>query len=150
MSNQENKSEYRNEHETINETVTDNKTEKEVGKQTVKKGKWSVQEVKRLYHETIKGKITVSVLTLVIISLTLLGIISSYLNNSSTNSTLKRNMNATARVSAERVEWEITSYTNLAEDLGMTARLANDEASIEEKKAIVDERVKVKIGRAHV
>ena len=70
MSNQENKSEYRNEHETINETVTDNKTEKEVGKQTVKKGKWSVQEVKRLYHETIKGKITVSVLTLVIISLT--------------------------------------------------------------------------------
>ncbi len=143
MSNQENKSEYRNEHETINETVTDNKTEKEVGKQTVKKGKWSVQEVKRLYHETIKGKITVSVLTLVIISLTLLGIISSYLNNSSTNSTLKRNMNATARVSAERVEWEITSYTNLAEDLGMTARLANDEASIEEKKAIVDERVKV-------
>lgn len=143
MSNEENKSEYRNEHETINETVTDNKTGKVVGKQTAKKGKWSVQEIKRLYHETIKGKITVSVLTLVIISLSLLGIISSYLNNSSTNSTLKRNMNATARVSAERVEWEITSYTNLAEDLGMTARLANDEASIEEKKAIVDERVKV-------
>ena len=112
-------------------------------KQNRAKGKWSIREIKRLYHETIKGKITVSVLALVIISLSLLGIISSVLNNISTNSTLERNMKATARVSAERVEWEITSYKNLAEDLGMTARLANDDASLEDKKAIVDERVKV-------
>ena len=158
MNKDENKSEYSNENVAINVTnseaasenqtaalnVTANGTEKAVRKkQTAKKRKWSVQEIKRLYHETIKGKITVSVLALVIISLSLLGIISSYLNNSSTNSTLKRNMNATARVSAERVEWEITSYKNLAEDLGMTARLANDSASVEDKKAIVDERVKV-------
>lgn len=107
------------------------------------KKRWSIQEVKRLYHETIKGKITVSVLALVISSLALLGIISSVLNNISTNSTLKRNMNATARVSAERVEWEITSYKNLSEDLGMMARLASDSASLEDKKALVDERVKV-------
>ena len=158
MRKDENKSEYGNEMETVNATnnevvsgnetavanVTANGTEKADRKRrTSKKGKWSIQEIKRLYHETIKGKITVSVLALVIISLSLLGIISSYLNNSSTNSTLKRNMNATARVSAERVEWEITSYKNLAEDLGMTARLASDTASVEDKKAIVDERVKV-------
>ena len=158
MNKDENKSEYSNENVAINVTnseaasenqtaalnVTANGTEKAVRKkQTAKKRKWSVQEIKRLYHETIKGKITVSVLALVIISLSLLGIISSYLNNSSTKSTLKRNMNATARVSAERVEWEITSYKNLAEDLGMTARLASDAASVEDKKAIVDERVKV-------
>lgn len=108
-----------------------------------KKGKWSIQELKRVYHETIKGKITVSVLALVIISLSLLGIISSVLNTISTNSTLKRSMTATALVSAERVEWEITSYKNLAEDLGMTARLANDAAELEEKKTIIDNRVKV-------
>lgn len=108
-----------------------------------RKGKWSIGEWKRLYHESIKGKITVSVLALVVISLSVLGIISSVLNNISTNSTLERNMNATARVSAERVEWEITSYKNLAEDLGMTARLANESAELEEKRAIVDERVKV-------
>ena len=153
MNKDENKSEYSNENVAINVTnseaasenqtaalnVTVNGTEKAVRKkQTAKKRKWSVQEIKRLYHETIKGKITVSVLALVIISLSLLGISSSYLNNSSTNSTLKRNMNATARVSAERVEWEITSYKNLAEDLGMTARLASDAASVEDKKAIVE------------
>ena len=100
-----------------------------------RKGKWSIGEWKRLYHESIKGKITVSVLALVVISLSVLGIISSVLNNISTNSTLERNMNATARVSAERVEWEITSYKNLAEDLGMTARLANESAELEEKRA---------------
>ena len=102
-----------------------------------------IQELKRLYHETIKGKITMSVLALVIISLSLLGIISSVLNNHSTNSTLERNMKATARVSAERVEWEITSYKNLAEDLGLMARLANEDVELEEKKALVDERVKL-------
>ena len=59
-----------------------------------------IQEFKRLYHETIKGKITVSVLGLVIISLSLLGIISCVLNSHSTNSTLERNMKATARVCA--------------------------------------------------
>lgn len=102
-----------------------------------------IQELKRLYHETIKGKITVSVLVLVIISLSLLGIISCVLNSHSTNSTLERNMKATAKVSAERVEWEITSYKNLAEDLGLMARLANEEVDIEEKKTLVDERVKL-------
>lgn len=142
MKKEENTSEYKN--ETMKEAAADKQVEKAVKRERkAKKGKFSIQEVKRLYHETIKGKITVSVLALVIISLTLLGIITSFLNYSSTNSTLKRNMNATARVSAERVEWEITSYKNLAEDLGMTARLASDEASVEDKKAIVDERVKV-------
>lgn len=102
-----------------------------------------IQELKRLYHETIKGKITVSVLVLVIISLSLLGIISCVLNSHSTNSTLERNMKATARVCAERVEWEITSYKNLAEDLGLMARLANEEVDVEEKKNLVDERVKL-------
>jgi len=106
-------------------------------------GKLSIREMKRLYHETIKGKITMSVLALVIISLSLLGIITSVLNSHSTNTTLKRSMEATARVSAERVEWEITSYRNLAEDLGLTARLSSDEAGVEEKRTLVDERVEV-------
>lgn len=125
--------------------VMKKKESKKVNKQNQqnKKGKWSIKELKRSYHESIKGKITVSVLALVVISLSLLGIISSVLNNISTNSTLERNMNATARVSAERVEWEINSYRNLAEDLGMTARLANESAKLEEKKAIIDERVEV-------
>ncbi|MCI8495977.1 MAG: HAMP domain-containing protein [Lachnospiraceae bacterium] len=119
------------------------KKEEKTVKQSVGTGKRGIQELRRLYHETIKGKITISVLMLVIISLLLLGIISSVLNNHSTNSTLERSMRATARVSAERVEWEITSYRNIAEDLGMTARLANDTVSAEDKKAIIDERIKV-------
>lgn len=72
---------------------------------TAKKTKsFSIQEIKRLYRETIKGKISTSVLALVIIPLALLGIITSVLNNHSTNSTLERNMVATAKVASERVE----------------------------------------------
>lgn len=111
---------------------------------TAKKTKsFSIQEIKRLYRETIKGKISTSVLALVIIPLALLGIITSVLNNHSTNSTLERNMVATAKVASERVEWEMTSYRNLAEDLGMTVRLARDDVSLEEKQEILDERVQV-------
>ena len=106
-------------------------------------GLFGIRKLKRMYHETIKGKITISVLLLVLVSLSLLGIISSILNNHSTNSTLERSMEATAKVCAERVEWEITSYKNIAEDLGMTARLANDAASTEDKMAIINERVRV-------
>ncbi len=102
----------------------------------------SIQEAKRFYRETIKGKITISVLAMVIIPLALLGIITSVLNNHSTNSTLKRNMAATAKVAAERVEWEMTSYRNLAEDLGVTARLSREDVTLEEKQQILNERVK--------
>ncbi len=109
----------------------------------IKNNEGGIQKLKQWYHETIKGKITVSVLALVMISLSMLGIISCGLNSHSTNSTLERNMKATARVCAERVEWEITSYKNLAEDLGMMARLADKETSAEDKKTLVDERVEL-------
>lgn len=107
-----------------------------------KKGNLSINELKRLYHETIKGKITISVLALVIISLTVLGIVTSVLNNHSTNFTLERNMKATARVASERVEWEMTSYRNLAADLGLMTRLSREDVPLEEKQEIIDERVK--------
>ena len=80
-----------------------------------RKGNGKVQELKRLYHETIKGKITMSVLAMVSIPLMILGIFTSVLNSHSTNSTLERNMKATVKVAAERVEWEMTSYQNIAQ-----------------------------------
>ena len=40
-------------------------------------GLFGIRKLKRMYHETIKGKITISVLLLVLVSLSLLGIISS-------------------------------------------------------------------------
>lgn len=107
-----------------------------------RKGNGKVQELKRLYHETIKGKITMSVLAMVSIPLMILGIFTSVLNSHSTNSTLERNMKATVKVAAERVEWEMTSYQNIAEDLGVMARLSSEEVSLEEKQKILDERVK--------
>lgn len=108
-----------------------------------KEGSSKIQELKRLYHETIKGRITMSVLAMVSIPLLLLGIFTSVLNSHSTNSTLERNMRATVKVAAERVEWELTSYRNLAEDLGLIARLTNEDVDLEEKQKILDERIKI-------
>ncbi len=103
---------------------------------------FNIKELKRLYYETIKGKITFSMLTLMIVSLSILGIVTSILNNHSTNSTLRRNMMAIAQVASERVEWELTSYLNLAEDLGLTSRLSRQYVDPEEKQEVLDERVK--------
>ncbi len=101
----------------------------------------SIQEFKRLYHETLKGKITISVLTLVILPLLVLGVVSSVLNSHSTNSTLEQNMKATAQVTSERVEWELASYLNIAEDLGVMTRLSREDVPLEEKQEVLDERV---------
>lgn len=106
-----------------------------------KKRSFSIQELKRLYHETMKGRITISVLALIIIPLLVLGVVSCILNNHSTNSTLERTMKATAQVTSERVEWEITSYLNVAEDLGVMTRLIRNDVPLEEKQEVVDERV---------
>ncbi len=101
----------------------------------------SIQEFKRLYHETLKGRITISVLTLVIVPLLVLGVVSSVLNSHSTNSTLEQNMKATAQVTSERVEWELASYLNIAEDLGVMTRLSREDVPLEEKQEVLDERV---------
>ena len=101
----------------------------------------SIQEFKRLYHETLKGRITISVLTLVILPLLVLGVVSSVLNSHSTNSTLEQNMKATAQVTSERVEWELASYLNIAEDLGVMTRLSREDVPLEEKQEVLDERV---------
>ena len=98
-------------------------------------------KLKQFYNESIKGKITLSVLALLSGSLLVLGIISVFLNTHSTTSTLKRTMEETARVASERVQWEMTSYVNLVKELGMVADLSDENVSVEEKQAIVDGRV---------
>lgn len=102
-----------------------------------------MKKLKEKMQKTIKTRITVTVLAIVMISMYLLGSISIYLNYSSTMSTLKQNMTETAEIAAERVEWELQAYKNLVADMGATARLARESATVEEKQVIVDERVKM-------
>lgn len=99
------------------------------------------QKLKQYYYGSIKGKITVSVLLVLVSSLLLLGMVSGCLNSHSTTSTLKRTMEETARVAAERVQWDMDSYVNLVKELGMVADLSDEKVSLEKKQTIIDGRV---------
>lgn len=91
--------------------------------------------------KSIKTKITVMLLVIVVGLSMIMGIISSVLNYNSAMDVLKKNMSENANLAAERTYYEITSYMNVALEAGRTARLSNPEISVEEKKSILDQRV---------
>ena len=65
-----------------------------------------------------------------------LGIAANYLN---TYSTLERDLATTAALAADRVSYELASYRNAAEALGMVPELSDPEVPVAEKEAIVDQ-----------
>lgn len=91
---------------------------------------------------SIKAKIQKVIVLIVAIAMVLLGVVSCYLNYYSTTSSLRMSMEEMAIIAADRVEWQITAYKNVVQELGRTARLANDSYSVEEKQEIIDEKVK--------
>ncbi len=92
--------------------------------------------------KTIRGKITSAVIMSVSVSLFIMGAISAYLNLKSTNSTLEQTMNEMAIVAGKRIHHELNEYLNVAYETGGLARLSNNELSIDEKKNIIDQKVK--------
>lgn len=90
--------------------------------------------------KSIKMKI-ISVSTLVLaIAMIILGISACFLNYRSTNDVLKDSMTETAIVTSERIKWELTSYKNIAIEVGTIKELSNSEISVEEKQKIINQR----------
>lgn len=103
----------------------------------------SVQDNKiKTRNKTIRTKIQVNIITLMVISLGALGIITSLLNLISTNETLQSTMTETADIAADVVENRLISSMNVAQEIGSVARLANPDGKLEEKQAIIEQRVK--------
>lgn len=92
--------------------------------------------------KTIKGKITCLVIIVVVAAVLLIGSVSIYSNYDATNKMLKQTMTETAKLAAERAGQELDKYETIAMEVGSIARLANAETSIEDKKSIIDQRVK--------
>lgn len=90
--------------------------------------------------KSIRAKILVWMMTTLVVSLLVVGFISIYLNYSSTNQTLEQTLQETATIAADRVNQELSAYTNVAVDAGCIARLAADTTSLEEKQNIVSQR----------
>ena len=91
--------------------------------------------------KSIRKKITVCLMATVLIALAAVGAASSALSYRSTVTTVNQMMSETAVLAAQRIEQELTAYKNVAMDTGCIPQLSDDDASQEEKRAIIDERV---------
>lgn len=90
--------------------------------------------------KSIKNKILVTVVLMIFISLSLLGGISIYLNYRSTYLSLNDTMQEMAILASQRVAHELKEYQNVAYECGSIARLSSETVSVEDKKAIIDQR----------
>ncbi len=96
---------------------------------------------KKLKRKSIKKKIVRATLLMVTIPLIVLGVASIYLIYQSTYSSIEQTMSELATIASERVEEELIANCNLARELGCVARLTSDSYTIEQKLAIVDQKV---------
>lgn len=79
----------------------------------------------------------------VLIALIAVGASSITLNYKSTIATVDQMMSETAVLAAERIEQELTAYKNVAMDTGCIPQLSDSSVPVEEKRAIIDERIKM-------
>lgn len=93
--------------------------------------------------KSIREKITVCLMATVLIALIAVGTSSIALNYRSTIATVDQMMSETAVLAAGRIEQELSAYKNVATDTGCIAQLSDETVSVEEKRAIIDERVRM-------
>lgn len=92
---------------------------------------------------SIRKKITVCLMATVLIALIAVGASSITLNYKSTLATVEQMMGETAVLAAGRIEQELSAYRNVAMDTGCIPQLSDAAVSVDEKKAVIDERVKM-------
>lgn len=90
---------------------------------------------------SIKKRIQLGMIWVIVISLIIVGGVSAYMNYSSTLDTLQQTMIETAQITAERVQMELKAATNVVWELGCTARLTNQFYTTEQKQEIINEKV---------
>ncbi len=92
---------------------------------------------------SIRKKITVCLMATVLVALAAVGASSIALSYRSTIATVDQMMSETAVLAAERIEQELTAYRNVAMDTGCIPQLSDETVSVEEKRAVIDERVRM-------
>ena len=93
--------------------------------------------------KSIRKKITVCLMATVVTALVLVGTVSITLNYKNTVSTVDRMLSETAVLAAARISQELTAYKNVAMDTGYVPQLSNSTVPVEEKRAIMDERIRM-------
>ena len=93
--------------------------------------------------KSIRKKITVSLMATVLTALIAVGASSIVLNYKSTVATVDQMMRQTAVLAADRIEQELSAYKNVAMDTGRISQLSNYLTPLDEKQAIIDERIRL-------
>lgn len=92
--------------------------------------------------KSIRGKIMLTFISTILVSLAAVGGFGCFLNYKSTMELLEQNMVEIAEISAKRIEKELEAYRNIATEVGSVARLSSSSTDIAQKKAIIDQKVK--------
>ncbi|MCI8875974.1 MAG: HAMP domain-containing protein [Lachnospiraceae bacterium] len=90
---------------------------------------------------SIRTKITLCLILTVLMGLVASGSSSISLNYNSTMSTVEQMMSQTAVLAAGRAQKELEVYKNVVMEVGCIPQLSDPEVPVEEKQAIIDERV---------
>ena len=93
--------------------------------------------------KSIQKEITFNFLALVLVAALLCGGVGIVTNFISANRLLEQELNATASLAADRVSYELTSYKNVVEALGMMPQLSDSTVTTAEKQEIVDSWVSI-------
>ncbi len=91
--------------------------------------------------KSIRTKISLCLILTVLAGLVASGSSSIALNYNSTMATVEQMMSETAVLAAGRAQQELASYKNVVMEVGHIPQLADPDVSVEEKQAIMDERV---------
>ncbi len=93
--------------------------------------------------KSIRKKITICLMATVLAALLAVVASSIVLSYRSTVATVSQMMSETAVLAAERIEQELIAYRNVAMDTGCIPQLSDASVSVDDKRAIIDERVKM-------
>jgi len=92
--------------------------------------------------KTMKAKIIGLILGMTILLCGTLGAMNIFENIATANDVLKQNMTETAKLAASRIEKELEITKQIATETGTIARLSEPNVSIEEKNAIIQQKIK--------
>lgn len=89
--------------------------------------------------KTVKGKLLVRILPVVIIGIVVIGILGSYLNFHSTRSTLETTLSELALQTSIRLENRLSRYVAIVKEIGMDPRMGDD-VTVEKKLELLQRR----------
>ena len=88
---------------------------------------------------TVKGKLLVRILSVVVVGIIIIGVLSGYLNYHSTYASLEDTLSEIALQTSTRIQNRLLRYVAIVKEVGMDPRMSDD-SPVEEKLALLQER----------